>query len=134
MSEVESRIPLRMGREVSRRNFLKTAAWTGTAFSAVGIGGFGVAVRRAEAQGEYKTYEGLGDAAILQFAYRWSFWRARSTRKASRQASSITLSSTRSWPSATTRWCTLTQSQPRWAIRGRRACDTTIHVPERYVR
>ena len=70
MSEVESRIPLRVDREVSRRNFLKTAAWTGAAFSAMGIGGFGVAVRRAEAQGEYKTYEGLGDAAILQFAYQ----------------------------------------------------------------
>ena len=69
MSEVESRIPLGIDREVSRRNFLKTAAWTGAAFSAMGIGGFGVAVRRAEAQGEYKTYEGLGDAAILQFAY-----------------------------------------------------------------
>jgi len=59
-----------MDREVSRRNFLKTAAWTGAAFSAMGIGGFGVAVRRAEAQGEYETYEGLGDAAILQFAYQ----------------------------------------------------------------
>jgi hypothetical protein len=70
MSEVESRIPLGIDREVSRRNFLKTAAWTGAAFSAMGIGGFGVAVRRAEAQGEYKTYEGLGDAAILQFAYQ----------------------------------------------------------------
>ena len=70
MSEVESRIPLGMDREVSRRNFLKTAAWTGAAFSAMGIGGFGVAVRRAEAQGEYKSYEGLGDAAILQFAYQ----------------------------------------------------------------
>ncbi len=69
MSEVESRIPVGMNREVSRRNFLKTAAWTGAAFSAMGIGGFGVAVRRAEAQ-EYKTYEGLGDAAILQFAYQ----------------------------------------------------------------
>ena len=70
MSEVDSRIPLGMDREVSRRNFLKTAAWTGAAFSAMGIGGFGVAVRRAEAQGEYKTYQGLGDAAILQFAYQ----------------------------------------------------------------
>jgi Ferritin-like domain len=70
MSEVESHTPLGMDREVSRRNFLKTAAWTGAAFSAMGIGGFGVAVRRAEAQGEYKTYEGLGDAAILQFAYQ----------------------------------------------------------------
>jgi hypothetical protein len=70
MSEVESRIPLGMDREVSRQNFLKTAAWTGAAFSAMGIGGFGIAVRRAEAQGEYETYEGLGDAAILQFAYQ----------------------------------------------------------------
>ena len=70
MSEVESRTPLGMDREVSRRNFLKTAAWTGATFTAMGIGGFGVAVRRAEAQGEYKTYEGLGDAAILQFAYQ----------------------------------------------------------------
>ena len=70
MSEVESRVPIELDRETSRRNFLKTAAWTGAAFSAMGIGGFGVAVRRAEAQGEYKTYEGLGDAAILQFAYQ----------------------------------------------------------------
>jgi hypothetical protein len=70
MSEVESRVPVGMDREVSRRNFLKTAAWTGAAFSTMSIGGFGVAVRRAEAQGEYETYEGLGDAAILQFAYQ----------------------------------------------------------------
>ncbi len=71
MSGVESRIPLGMDREVSRQKFLKTAAWTGAAFSAIGIGGFGVAVRRAEAQAQpYKTYQGLGDAAILQFAYQ----------------------------------------------------------------
>src|ERR671932_2033104 len=70
MTEVESRTALGIEREVSRRNFLKTAAWTGAAFYAMGIGGFGVAVRRAEAQGEYKTYQGLGDAAILQFAYQ----------------------------------------------------------------
>ena len=69
MSEVESRVPIGLDRETSRRNFLKTAAWTGAALSAMGIGGFGVAVRRAEAEGEYKTYEGLGDAAIVQFAY-----------------------------------------------------------------
>jgi hypothetical protein len=69
MSGVESRVPIGLDRETSRRNFLKTAAWTGAALSAMGIGGFGVAVRRAEAQGEYKTYEGLGDAAIVQFAY-----------------------------------------------------------------
>ena len=70
MSGVESRVPIGLDRETSRRNFLKTAAWTGAAFSAMGIGGFGVAVRRAEAQAEYKTYKGLGDAAILQFAYQ----------------------------------------------------------------
>jgi len=70
MSELESRIPIGLDRETSRRNFLKTAAWTGAAFSAMGIGGFGVAVRRAEAQSEYKTYQGLGDSAILQFAYQ----------------------------------------------------------------
>lgn len=69
MSEVESRVPIALDRETSRRNFLKTAAWTGAALSAMGIGGFGVAVRRAEAEGEYKTYEGLGDTAIVQFAY-----------------------------------------------------------------
>jgi hypothetical protein len=70
MSEVESRVPIGFDRETSRRNFLKTAAWTGAAFSAMGIGGFGVAVRRAEAQGEYETYQGLGDAAIVAFAYQ----------------------------------------------------------------
>ncbi len=71
MSTVESRAPVGLDREeTSRRNFLKTAAWTGAALSAMGIGGFGVAVRRAEAQGEYKSYWGLGDAAILQFAYQ----------------------------------------------------------------
>ncbi len=70
MSEVESRIPIGMDREVSRQNFLKKAAWTGAAFSAMGIGGFGIAVSRAEAQAQaYESYQGLGDAAILQFAY-----------------------------------------------------------------
>ncbi len=70
MSGVESRVPIGIDGETSRRNFLKTAAWTGAALSAMGIGGFGVAVRRAEAQGEYETYEGLGDAAIVAFAYQ----------------------------------------------------------------
>src|SRR5215210_3410884 len=70
MSGVESRALVGLDQETSRRNFLKTAAWTGAALSAMGIGGCGVAVRRAEAEGEYKTYEGLGDAAILQFAYQ----------------------------------------------------------------
>ena len=67
----ESRVAVWIDRETSRRNFLKTAAWTGAAISAMGIGGFGVAVQRADAQAKpYKTYEGLGDAAILQFAYQ----------------------------------------------------------------
>ena len=71
MSGVESRIPTAVDRETSRRNFLKTAAWTGAALSAMGIGGFGVAVRRADAQAaQYESYQGLGDAAILQFAYQ----------------------------------------------------------------
>ncbi len=71
MSGVESRIPIiGMDREVSRQNFLKKAAWTGAAFSAMGIGGFGIAVSRAEAQAQaYESYQGLGDAAILQFAF-----------------------------------------------------------------
>ena len=69
MSGVESRIPFGMDREVSRQNFLKKAAWTGAAFSAMGIGGFGVAVRQAQAQ-EYKTYQALSDTQILQFAYQ----------------------------------------------------------------
>lgn len=69
MSEPESRV-YPMDREISRRNFVKTAAAAGAALSAAGIGGFGMAVRYAEAQDQpYKTYEGLGDAAILQFAY-----------------------------------------------------------------
>ena len=71
MSGPESRAPVGMDREYSRQNFLKTAAWAGAAFSAMGIGGFGGAVRQVEAQGkEYKSYQGLGDAAILQFAYQ----------------------------------------------------------------
>jgi hypothetical protein len=61
----------------------------------MGIGGFGVAVRRAEAEGEYKTYEGLGDAAIVAFAYQLEHLEARSTRRVSRPASSRTRSSSR---------------------------------------
>ena len=63
--------PVGIDREVSRRNFLKTAGLAGAAISAMGIGGFGVAVSRAEAQAAqpYESYQGLGDAAILQFAY-----------------------------------------------------------------
>jgi hypothetical protein len=71
MGGVESRISTGLDGETSRRNFLKTAAWTGAALSAMGIGGLGVAVRRADAQAaQYKSYQGLGDAAILQFAYQ----------------------------------------------------------------
>src|SRR5215210_8948810 len=70
MSGLENRVAIGLDREPSRQDFLKTAAWTGAALSAMGVGGFGVAVSRAEAQGEYKTYEGLGDAAIVAFAYQ----------------------------------------------------------------
>jgi hypothetical protein len=59
---------LGIDREVSRRNFLKTAAWTGAAFSAMGIGGFGVAVRKAHAV--HEGYQEIGDVAIVQFAYQ----------------------------------------------------------------
>jgi hypothetical protein len=70
MRGVESRDSVGIDRESSRRNFLKTAAWTGAALSAMGVGGFGVAVRQANAQAQaYESYKGLGDAAILQFAY-----------------------------------------------------------------
>ena len=72
MSEVESRLGL-SARDFSRRNFLKTAAWTGAALGAAGIGGVGFASRLAGAQDgdkPYTTYQGLGDVAILQFAYQ----------------------------------------------------------------
>ena len=71
MSEAEGRGGLvGIDRETSRRNFLKTAGWATAAISAAGIGGFGVASKYAGAQeAPYTTYEGLGDAAILQFAY-----------------------------------------------------------------
>ena len=63
-------LPIGLEREHSRRNFLKTATWATAALSAAGIGGFGVASRYAEAQAApYTTYQGLGDAAILQFAF-----------------------------------------------------------------
>ena len=71
MSEAEGRGGLvGIDRETSRRNFLKTAGWATAAISAAGIGGFGIATKYAGAQdAPYTTYEGLGDAAILQFAY-----------------------------------------------------------------
>ena len=70
MSGVESRGPIFLDRETSRRNFLKTAAWTGAALSAMGIGGFGLAKAASAQDQPYTTYEGLGDLAILQFAYQ----------------------------------------------------------------
>ena len=72
MHETEGRaLPVGLDREHSRRNFLKTATWATAAISAAGIGGFGVAARYADAQSTapYTTYFGLGDAAMLQFAY-----------------------------------------------------------------
>src|SRR4028119_1641862 len=70
MSEVESRGLIAFDRETSRRNFLKTAAWTSAALSAMGIGGFTLANRANAQDAPYTTYQGLGDAAILQFAYQ----------------------------------------------------------------
>ena len=68
MSEVESRGLIAFDQETSRRNFLKTAAWAGAALTAAGIGGFGVAVRQANAT--HEEYVPLGDVGILQFAYQ----------------------------------------------------------------
>ena len=67
MRGVESRGLVGIDRETSRRNFLKTAAFTGAALSAAGITGFGVAVRQAHAV--HEGYQEVGDVAILQFAY-----------------------------------------------------------------
>lgn len=74
MSEGEGRTgPVAVDQDLSRRNFLKTAAWTGAALSAAGIGGFGVATRLVGAQegGQpaYTTYQDLGAADIVSFAY-----------------------------------------------------------------
>ncbi len=52
MDGAESRGLIALDRETSRRNFLKAAAWAGAALSAAGIGGFGVAVSRANAQAQ----------------------------------------------------------------------------------
>lgn len=69
MSEVESRTgTVAFDRDVSRRNFLKTAAWAGAALSAAGIGGFGVAVRKAHAV--HEGYAAAGPVAIVQLAYQ----------------------------------------------------------------
>ena len=76
MSEVESRTgSAAIGRDVSRRNFLKTAAWAGAALSAAGIGGVGFATQYANAQDSpaneqaYPSYQNLAPADILSFAY-----------------------------------------------------------------
>lgn len=69
MSEVESRIDsVGFDREYSRRNFLKTATWAGAALAAAGIGGFGVAVRRAHAV--HEGYAEAGPVAIVTLAYQ----------------------------------------------------------------
>lgn len=71
MSGVHRSASFAVDRGVARRDFLKTAAWATAAISAAGVTGFGFAARRANAQGEpFETYQGLGDAAILQFAYQ----------------------------------------------------------------
>lgn len=69
MSEVESRTgTVAFDRDVSRRNFLKTAAWAGAALSAAGIGGFGVAVRKAHAV--HEGYAAAGPVGIVELAYQ----------------------------------------------------------------
>ncbi len=69
MSEVESRTgSVTFDRDVSRRNFLKTAAWAGAALSAAGIGGFGVAVRKAHAV--HEGYAAAGPVGIVELAYQ----------------------------------------------------------------
>ena len=69
MSEVESRIgSVTFDRDVSRRSFLKTAAWAGAALSAAGIGGFGVAVRKAHAV--HEGYAAAGPVGIVTLAYQ----------------------------------------------------------------
>ena len=70
MSEADSRLALDgMGqKEFSRRNFLKTAAWTGAALSAAGIGGASILASPAKAV--HEGYAEIGPVAILQFAYQ----------------------------------------------------------------
>ena len=69
LSEVESRIgSVAFDRDVSRRSFLKTAAWAGAALSAAGIGGFGVAVRKAHAV--HEGYAAAGPVGIVSLAYQ----------------------------------------------------------------
>ena len=73
MSDVESRPgSVAIDRDFSRRNFLKTAAGVGAALAAAGIGGIGFATKFADAQGTpaYTTYQDLGAADIVAFAYQ----------------------------------------------------------------
>ena len=73
MSDVESRSgSVAIDRDFSRRNFLKTAAGVGAALAAAGIGGIGFATKYADAQGTpaYTTYQDLGAADIVAFAYQ----------------------------------------------------------------
>lgn len=72
MSEVESRTgSVAFDRDVSRRNFLKTAAWAGAALSAAGIGGVGFLTKHANAQtAPYTTYLDLAPADIVTLAYQ----------------------------------------------------------------
>ena len=71
MSGADGRIgPVALDREYSRRSFLKTSALAGAALSAAGIGGFGIASRKAHAQAApYTTYQSLSATDILSFAY-----------------------------------------------------------------
>lgn len=72
MERAEGRAaPVGAARKLSRRRFLKTAAWAGAALSAAGVGGSGPVVRRAQAQA-YTTYQGAGDETFLQFVLQLS--------------------------------------------------------------
>ena len=57
-------------REHSRRDFLKTAGWVGAALSAAGFGGVNLASHAEALAAPYTTYQGVGDAAILQLAFQ----------------------------------------------------------------
>ena len=68
MSGAESRMSLiGLDQEVSRRNFVKTAAAATAALAAAGIGGFGLAARPAWAV--HEGYAEAGAAGIVSFAY-----------------------------------------------------------------
>ena len=68
MSGAESRMSLiGLDQEVSRRNFVKTAAAATAALAAAGIGGFGLAARPAWAV--HEGYAEAGAAGIVSLAY-----------------------------------------------------------------